>query len=113
MEGNNEHPIFGESMVLVNSKKGTDLINILRDTDGVIIRKAISLKDVIISNNRLIIQGFSPSKYEKNKFLKSINSKTIKELREAVNKYSTRKYVITRKIYEKVQVMRALIENEF
>lgn len=108
VEETNDSAQFGESMMIVNSSKGNELKEILSNITGFVMKCAKNKKEAIIGNNRLIIDGYAPSKRSRKIFRERINKNNIEEMRAFIGKYHSRRYVVIRKLLEKAQVKGAL-----
>lgn len=96
--------LFGKSTVTVNNEKGFSLINMLQDRKLMNFHPAINKMDAIKNNSRLLICGFAPCSLQRKKFKKIVSKYGIIRATQYAKKFYQKRYVVIRKILEKIQM---------
>lgn len=99
---------YGASTVLVNSKKGMQIIQEAAREGKIIAIQAASIQTVIRTNSRLVINGYFPSKKKRKRFKQGIVSMNIEDMAPMVKRYYLRDKVILRKITELIDIKKAI-----
>lgn len=99
--------VFGKSTVTVNSKKGFHLLNMLQKQNQMKFYPAKNNEDAIKGNSRLLINGFAPSRYQRNKFKHILCKYGIAKASLYAKKFYKKRYVVIRKIVEKIQMWKS------
>lgn len=97
-------PALGASSLFVNSKKANEILKEMESINIITTRQIV--KTLAYSQNpRLLIQGFSPSKKDKNRFLNSMNQDDIATMSLIVGKYYTKPFVLLRKVWDRIETI--------
>lgn len=95
---------FGKSTVTANNEKGLSLINMLQERKLMNFYPAINKMDAIKNNSRLLICGFAPCRLQREKFKKIVSKYGIVKATLYAKKFYQKRYVIVRKILERIHI---------
>ncbi len=99
----------GSSTIIVNTETGKDILNSIKN--DLIMIKAKSIFEVIWSNNRLVISGHRPSDKDIELFWDIFNRFGLEKAATLSDKYLSRRGDITRRIIDRILLVKHVLFN--